>query len=62
MFPFSTKYGGVEVRTDDGAAEKHVSKNKNQWITSDCSTTMERVLITYPTQTPPAPAASNGIH
>jgi hypothetical protein len=48
MFPFSTKYGGVEVRTDDGAGEHHVSTNKNQWITSDL-TTLKRLLITYPT-------------
>jgi hypothetical protein len=48
MFPFSTKYGGVGVRTDGGAGEHHMSANKNQWITSDL-TTMKRLLITYPT-------------
>jgi len=48
MFPFSTKYGGVDVRTNDGAGEHHISTNKNQWITSDL-TTMKRLLITYPT-------------
>ena len=37
MFPFSTKYGGVDIRATDagGDGEHHVSKNKNQWITSD---------------------------
>jgi len=53
MFPFSTKYGGVAIRADDGSGENHTSKNKNQWITSDCSATGKRILITYPTQTPP---------
>jgi hypothetical protein len=48
LFPFSTKYGGVEVRADDGAGEHHVSTNKNQWITSDL-TTLRRLRITYPT-------------
>ncbi len=52
MFPFSTKYGGVEIRADDGSGENHMSKNKNQWVTSDCSATGKRVLITYPTQAP----------
>jgi hypothetical protein len=35
MFPFSTKYGGVEVQTTDGASKHHVSTNSNQWLTSD---------------------------
>jgi hypothetical protein len=48
MFPFSTKYGGVGIRTDDGAGEHHISTNKNQWITSEL-TTMKRLVITYPT-------------
>jgi hypothetical protein len=48
MFPFSTKYGGVEVQTTDAAGEHHVSTNKNQWITSDL-TTLKRLKITYPT-------------
>src|SRR5262249_26200257 len=47
MFPFSTKYGGVDVAADDGAGEHHVSTNKNQWITSDL-TTLKRLKITYP--------------
>jgi hypothetical protein len=48
MFPFSTKYGGVDVQTTDGAGEHHVSTNKNQWLTSDL-TTLRRLRITYPT-------------
>jgi len=47
MFPFSTKYGGVDVGTSDRAGEHHVSTNKNQWITSDL-TTLKRLRITYP--------------
>lgn len=47
MFPFSTKYGGVEVQTDDGAGAHHVSTNKNQWLTSDL-TTLKRLRIAYP--------------
>jgi hypothetical protein len=53
MFPFSTKYGGIEIRADDGSDENHRSKNKNQWITCDCSAIGKRVLIIYPTQTTP---------
>jgi hypothetical protein len=53
MFPFSTKYGGVDVQTDDGAGERHVSTNRNQWITSDLGS-LRRLRITYPTQAPPA--------
>ena len=49
MFPFSTKYGGVDIRTSDGAGEHHVSTNKNQWITSDLTTSLKRLRITYPT-------------
>jgi hypothetical protein len=49
MFPFSTKYGGVDVRTTDGAGEHHAGTNKNQWITSDVATTLKRLRITYPT-------------
>ncbi len=52
LFPFSTKYGGVEIRTDDGSGEKHTSKNKNQWITSDGAASGKKILITYPTQDP----------
>jgi hypothetical protein len=47
MFPFSTKYGGVEIGTTDGAGEHHVSNNKNQWLTSDL-TSLKRLRITYP--------------
>ena len=47
MFPFSTKYGGVNVQTTDGAGEHHVSQNKNQWLTSDLAT-LKRLRITYP--------------
>ena len=47
MFPFSTKYGGVEVQTADGAGAHHVSTNKNQWLTSDL-TTLKRLRIRYP--------------
>jgi hypothetical protein len=62
MFPFSTKYGGIEVRTEDGAGEKHISNNRNQWIEYDLSTTdPQRLLITYPTRTPPATPPSGGI-
>jgi hypothetical protein len=49
MFPFSTKYGGVDVRTTDGAGEHHMSTNKNQWITSDLTTIPKTLVITYPT-------------
>jgi hypothetical protein len=56
MFPFSTKYGGVDVRTDESAGEHHTSANKNQWITSDLTMTLKRLRITYPTQQPAAPA------
>jgi hypothetical protein len=52
MFPFSTKYGGVEIQADDGSGENHASKNKNQWVTCDSSGAGKRVLITYPTQAP----------
>ena len=52
MFPFSTKYGGVEIQTDDGCGEKHTSKNKNQWITTDGPAAGKKILITYPTQDP----------
>jgi hypothetical protein len=48
MFPFSTKYGGVAVQAADGAGERHESRNRNQWLTSDL-TTLKRLRITYPT-------------
>jgi hypothetical protein len=51
MFPFSRKYGSVEVATADGAGEIHVSTNKNQWLTSDL-TSLKRLRIRYPTQAP----------
>ena len=48
MFPFSTKHGGIDIRADDGSGENHASKNKNQWVTCDCSGPGKRILITYP--------------
>ncbi len=52
MFPFSTKYGGVEIKTEGEAGTKQVSKNKNQWITYDMPKALaqEKILITYPAQ------------
>jgi hypothetical protein len=47
MFPFSTKYGSVDVGSSDGAGERHVSNNKNQWITSDLAS-LKRLRIRYP--------------
>jgi hypothetical protein len=49
MFPFSTKYGGVDIGTADSAAEHHTSANKNQWLTSDLGTSPKRLRIRYPT-------------
>ena len=49
MFPFSRKYGGVEVVADEGAGQHHVSTNKNQWLTSDL-TSLKRLRIRYPVQ------------
>lgn len=55
IFPFSTKYGGVDIRAADGAGEHHVSKNGNQWITSDITATAsKRLVITYPVRASPA--------
>ena len=48
LFPFSTRHGGIEVRTGDGAAEHHVSANENQWVTSDLTTIPNRLVIAYP--------------
>ncbi len=63
MFPFSTKHGGVEVRPDDGVGENHIGGNGNQWITSEFTTAdPKRLLITYPTQTPPATTPNGGMH
>jgi len=53
MFPFSTKYGGVEIRADDGSGENHTSKNQNQWVSCNGLKSGIMILITYPTQTPP---------
>src|SRR6478672_951526 len=52
MFPFSTKYGGVDVGMNDGAGEHHVSTNKNQWVTSDLTAGLKRLRIKYPILTP----------
>jgi hypothetical protein len=49
MFPFSTKHGGVDIDTTDGAGERHTSTNKNQWITSELGPTPKRLRIKYPT-------------
>jgi hypothetical protein len=35
MFPFSTKYGGVAIKSEDGPGRSHTSKNKNQRIECD---------------------------
>ena len=54
IFPFSTKYGSVGVAASDGVGEQHASKNGNQWITSDISTTTaKRLVITYPVRASP---------
>jgi hypothetical protein len=58
MFPFSTKYGGIEIHTDGSAGERLISNNDNQWIEYDLSTPIpHRLRITYPTpgSTVPAP-------
>jgi hypothetical protein len=52
MFPFSTKYGGVEIRGGGGAGKNHASKNKNQWVDCDCSRSGTQFQITYPTESP----------
>ena len=49
MFPFSTKYGGVEIWADDGSGENHSSKNQNQWVGCNCSRSGINAMITYPT-------------
>lgn len=49
MFPFSTKYGGIEIQSEDGASEKHISGNLNQWVTHNLATDAPpRLHITYP--------------
>jgi len=53
FFPFSTKYGGVDIRSSGGEGEHHVSKNANQWITSEFAAS-KRIVVTYPTPTPSA--------
>jgi len=60
LFPFSTKYGGIEIRADDDSSKNHTSKNKNQWITSDFSAPGKKILIIYPTQAPPPKAKETG--
>jgi len=55
MFPFSTKYGGVEIAAGDGSGENHASKNQNRWISCNASSGV-RIRITYPTRTPPPPS------
>jgi hypothetical protein len=49
MFPFSTKYGGVDIESAGRAGEHHTSTNKNQWITSDLGATPKQLRIRYPT-------------
>jgi hypothetical protein len=49
MFPFSRKYGSVDVGPSEGAAAHHASNNKNQWITSDIAADLKRLRIKYPT-------------
>ena len=51
MFPFSTKYGGVEIWADDGSGENHVSKSQNRWVACDSSKSGMNVRITYPAKT-----------
>lgn len=51
MFPFSAKYGGVEIWAEDGSGENHLSKNQNQWISCDCSRVPKKIRITYPIKT-----------
>jgi len=48
MFPFSTKYGGVEIRADDGSGANHAGKNKNAWVSCGSAPKGKKVLITYP--------------
>jgi len=52
MFPFSTKYGPVEIRAEDGSGENHASKNGNTWVACDGSNGGKKVVITYPAKTP----------
>jgi hypothetical protein len=49
MFPFSRKYGSVDVGPSEGAAAHHASNNKNQWISSDIAADLKRLKIKYPT-------------
>ena len=53
MFPFSTKYGGVEILADDDSGENHTSKNQNQWVACSCTSSGINVWITYPKKKPP---------
>jgi hypothetical protein len=52
MFPFSTKYGRVEIRAEDGSGENHASKNGNTWVSCDGSDGGKKVVITYPAKAP----------
>lgn len=53
LFPFSTRYGGAEIRSAGADGEHHVSKNGNHWITCGI-TDSKRLLVTYPTPASPA--------
>jgi hypothetical protein len=50
MFPFSTKYGRVEIQAEDGSGENHASKNGNYWVTCEGLTGGKKIVITYPAQ------------
>lgn len=47
MFPFSTKYGGVEIQAGDGTGRSGLSKNGNRWI-SCAAAAGKKIRITYP--------------
>ena len=51
MFPFSTKYGGLEIWAEDGSGENHTSKNQNRWVAC-AAAGGKNVRITYPTKAP----------
>jgi len=55
MFPFSTKYGGVEIRADAGTAGNRVGKNGNSWVEYEGPSEGKKIVITYPVkvQAPP---------
>jgi hypothetical protein len=52
MFPFSTKYGGLEIWAEDGSGENHASKNQNRWVVCSSKKSGMKVRITYPTRAP----------